>query len=317
MARFSGPLNRVGFVLVVFFLAGCSDLERFGYEQGLKFENWRAGLEERELSTPDGMVWFYLDSAPESGPGSTKPTLLLLHGFGADSSNWVRFAGNLVDEYRVIAPDIIGHGASTSNTSIDFHYKNQAERVGLFMDALGVQSYHVVGNSMGGGISVNLAVQRPDQVLTVALLNSAGITIDTRGYLELQKEGNNPLIVRQPENMFVTMDWASEDPPYMPDFFIRVMGEKKAANSAVAQKMWVDVKGDNNQQRVLEQLEQPVFILWGEEDRLLSLENIPVFQKLIPHAQLKTLDGIGHLPMVEAPRQSAAILSGFWKAKRG
>lgn len=304
--------------MVVFFsLAGCSDLQRFGYEQGLQFENWRAGLEARELTTSDGLVWFYLDSAPESTVDSAKPTLLLLHGFGADSSNWVRFAGKLVNEHRVIAPDIIGHGASTSNTSIDYHYKNQAERVALFMDTLGVQSYHVAGNSMGGAISVNLAVQRPDKVLSVALLNSAGITVETPGFLALQKDGNNPLIVREPEDMFVTMDWASEDPPYLPDFFIRVMGEKKAANSAVAQKMWLDVNGDNNQQLALQQLKQPVFILWGEEDRLLSLENVPEFQKLIPHAQVKTLDGIGHLPMVEAPSQSAAILSDFWQAKRG
>ncbi|HAB06480.1 MAG TPA: carboxylic ester hydrolase, partial [Alcanivorax sp.] len=72
-------------------LAGCESSQRWVYHQGMDFEKWRAGLEEHTVSTDDGLRWRVL----QSSDADQAPAVLLIHGFGADSRNWVRFANEL------------------------------------------------------------------------------------------------------------------------------------------------------------------------------------------------------------------------------
>lgn len=100
----------------------------------------------------------------------------------------------------------------------------------------------------------------------------------------------------------------------MPDFFIRVMGEKKAANAEVADKVWADLHTQESMQPLLPSMTTPTLILWGALDRLLGLDNAEIFDAELPDSELVVFDDIGHVPMAEAPGRSADVYREFWSS---
>ncbi|MCG8393238.1 MAG: alpha/beta fold hydrolase [Pseudomonadales bacterium] len=295
------------------FMSGCEGLAHWAYESGLSLEKSRAGLQDQTLTTADGIRWHLL----RSEAAAERPVVLLIHGFGADSSNWLRFANELEGDFHFVIPDLPGHGQTTRTTDLDYTMAEQASRLVMLMDALDIHQYHVAGNSMGGAITLALAQQAPDQVLSIGLVDSAGLTRQTREFKEiLATSDSNPLIPRSPEDFHTTLKWAMEDAPYMPDFFVDVMGEKKAANAAVADKIWLDLQDDPGMSLEasdrLGSITEPALVLWGREDRLLGVDNVAVFVERLPNARAVILDDIGHVPMAEAPRKSADAFRTFW-----
>ena len=296
-------------------LAGCESSQRWVYHQGMDFEKWRAGLEERTVATDDGLRWHVLQSKE---PGDA-PAVLLIHGFGADSRNWVRFANELEGDYRFVIPDLPGHGDTEPRTTdMDYGISEQAQRLFRLLDALQVDQVHVAGNSMGGAIAIEMARHQPRRLRSLGLVDSAGITLQTPKFLNaLEQSDSNPLIPRTAEDFHTTLDWASERSVGIPDFAITLMGEEKAANAEVAEKVWQDINLDPAMRLqgrgVLPEIETPTLILWGREDALLSVENVRVFQQELPNNRAVILEGVGHVPMAEAPEESADAFRAFWK----
>lgn len=293
-------------------LAGCDGLARWSYEMALDAEKARAGLEDDRVTTGDGLEWHYL----RSQAAADKPAVLLVHGFGADSSNWVRFANALEGEFRFIIPDLPGHGDTTATTDMNYNIALQAERLHRLMSELGIPRYHVAGNSMGGAIAIRMAEQQPVRLLSMGLIDAAGTGMVTDAFNQLLESGeSNPLIPRDAEDFFTTLDWAMEEPPYMPDFFIRVMGEKKAANAPVADKVWQDINepGDlDYSEDMLSGIQVPTLIVWGDQDKLLPVESADRFHEALPNSRKMILSGIGHVPMAEAPDKTAVFFRTFW-----
>lgn len=294
---------------IVLCLTGCDDMGRWAYQAGLDAEKSRAGLVERNLATPDGLEWYLLES--ESARG--KPVVMLIHGFGADSSNWVRFVNEMEGRYHFIVPDLPGHGESTRSLTLDYGVHAQAQRLLELADILDIKQFHVAGSSMGGAIGIAMALEAPERVLSLGLVNAAGVTLRSEAFTDLIGAGSNPLIPRKPEDMYVTLEWAMADPPWLPDFFVMQMGALKAANAAVADKVHTDVDGKMELRSRLSDIQVPTLVVWGDRDRLLSLENAAVFDDEIPNSRAVILNGIGHLPMAEAPDKTADALGGFWQ----
>lgn len=294
--------------------AGCDDMAHWAYDKAVSLEKARAGLNDNTVSTADGIEWHVLVSDHDAD----KTAVLLLHGFGADSSNWVRFANELEGDFYFVIPDLPGHGESTARTDMDYQMATQGKRLLALMDSMNIERFHVAGNSMGGAISLALADKAPQRVLSMGLIDSAGLTRQTPAFKAISEESEqNPLIPRNASDFHTTLDWAMEKPPYMPDFFINVMGEKKAAKASVADKVWQDLQTDpymslEDSDR-LATLNVPALLLWGSEDRLLGLDNVTAFEAQLPQTTTVILDGIGHVPMAEAPGQSAQALKAFWR----
>lgn len=291
-------------------LAGCDSLAKWAYETGLDAEQARAGLAEHQLTDAGGIDWFYLESEQ---PAADKPVVMLVHGFGADSSNWVRFANELEGDYHFIVPDLPGHGQTTRTLELDYSIDNQARRLLTLADALGVEQFHIAGSSMGGAISIAVSLQAPERVLSLGLVNAAGVTLMTPEFSALVEGGDNPLIPHKAEDMFTTMDWAMADAPWLPDFFVTQMGEIKAANAAVAEKVNADIRGKMELREQLPLVKAPTLIVWGELDRLLGVDNVAVFDEQIPNSRAVVLKGIGHLPMAETPTKTADAFRQFWQ----
>jgi len=295
-------------------LTGCDGLAKWAYESGLSLEKSRAGLTDQFVETSDGIQWHLLRSEGQQD----KPAVLLIHGFGADSSNWVRFVNELEGDFHFVVPDLPGHGETTRNTDLDYTMADQAERLIILMETLEIPSYHVAGNSMGGAITLALAQAAPEKVLSMGLVDAAGLTRQTEDFKAiLATSDSNPLIPRSPEQFHTTLKWAMEDAPYIPEFFIDIMGAKKAENAPVADKIWEDMDSDPGMSLEgtgkLADLNQPALVLWGREDRLLGVDNVEVFLEELPHSRAVILDGIGHVPMAEAPTKSADAFRVFWR----
>ena len=170
-----------GFIalLSVALLSACDNAAQWAYQNGLEFEISRAGLQEETITTDDGIQWHLLVSESST----SAPPVLLIHGFGADASNWVRFAGNLEEEFYFVVPDLPGHGDSTRDLGLDYTMKAQAKRLLTLMDTLQIEQFHVAGNSMGGAITLEMARQAPQRVLSMGLVDSAGLTRQTPEFI--------------------------------------------------------------------------------------------------------------------------------------
>lgn len=269
------------------------------FKAGIDMERWRAGLRESSLKVRN-LNFSYLD-------GGSGDNILLVHGFGANKDSWNRFARHLTDRFRVVAVDLPGHGQSTSNLETAYDIPSQANRLALFAAALGMKRYHVMGSSMGGAIAIYLSQRYSDRIITLGLMSSAGV-ISPRPSEFMQKldKGENPLLARSREEFDDMLAFVMVKPPYMPWFIKDVAYDQYTERRALNQKIFADIAtGEVIDIPFLAEIQVPVFILWGQQDRVLDVSSVAVFEKRIPNSEAVILENIGHAPMFEAPEISA------------
>jgi pimeloyl-ACP methyl ester carboxylesterase len=280
-------------------LAGCDTLGPPVTHAAYSVERWRADLQRKEVVLPDSTHIVYL----EGGQGEP---LVLLHGFGTDKDNFTRVARWLTPHYRVIAPDLVGFGESTHLQDADYHYAAQAERVHAFVQALGLKQVHLGGNSMGGALAMSYAAQHPQEVRSLWLLDTAGVADAPPSELVkiITSGGRNPLMVTQESDFPALVKFTMSDPPYLPGIVMDTLARERIANQALERKVFEQIATDSVSAAV-KGLPTPTLIVWGAEDRALSVGTVPVLQALLPHSQAIVMPGVGHAPMIERPKQSA------------
>jgi len=256
-----------------------------------------------------GETWYYLEGGPEDSE-----VLLLLHGFGGDKDNWTRFVRSLTENYRVIAPDLPGFGESAWHPEWDYSLFPQRSRVHEFTQALNLKQFHIAGNSMGGHLAALYTHRYPQQVLSLSLINNAGVTAPVKNdFQRLLAQEENPLIVETVEDFDVLLSFAAYKKPFIPwpvkDVFARRAVDHFESNRTIFESY----KGDRNAglEPLLEDIEQPVQIIWGEFDRILDVSSIDVMQPLLPHAEVIIMQDTGHIPMLERPAETAAYYLRF------
>ena len=246
--------------------------------------------------------------------GSGEP-LLLLHGFGADKSNWVRVARYLTPRFRVIAPDLPGFGESTWDSKAHYAVSDQADRVHAFAQALGFGPLHVGGNSMGGSIAGVYAARYRQEVKSVWLLAPGGVRSAKPSQLQERiGKGDNPLFVRDTEGFERLLDFAFVQRPLIPRPIERYLAERAIAHRAINEKIGEDLQ---HAPVVLENelagLPIPALIVWGDHDRLVDVSGAEVLKGVMPKAEVVILRDVGHVPMVERPDASARAFLHFQK----
>jgi pimeloyl-ACP methyl ester carboxylesterase len=101
-----------------------------------------------------------------------------------------------------------------------------------------------------------------------------------------------------------TFAYAMSDPPFIPRPMLDVMAQARIRNFALEERIFRQTAADSVEARVAG-IATPALIVWGEQDRALNPATAEVLHKLMPHSQVVMMQGVGHLPMVERPRQSA------------
>ncbi len=302
-----GRRSRLAALLFVVLLVGCSRNDV--YEWMIARERAEAGLELAEVEV-SGLSIAYLTNRVND----PRRTLVMIHGFGADKDNWVRLAAHLPDDYRMLIPDLVGHGDSSIGTPDGYTVEAQAQTLSEFMVAVDAGTVDMAGNSLGGGITAFFASRYPDQVRTIALFNPAGADRYPSELDQALADGNNPLVVREPGDFEELMDFVLEKRPFMPWPIKTVMEERAIARQNINDRIFSTVytsAQDYVLADILAAIEAPALVVWGKEDRVLNPANADVFVEGITDARKVMLEGVGHVPMLEVPKRSAELWQSF------
>ncbi len=237
--------------------------------------------------------------------GDSGPAVILIHGFGGDLGNWLFTQEPLAAHAQVYALDLPGHGQSTK-AIVDGAVAALASVVMGFMAAIGIERAHLAGHSLGGAVSLQLAMTAPARVLSVNLLAPAGLGSEINGgYLSGFINGESR------RDMKPILQQLVADPALITRQLIDDILKYKRTDG-VPEALHTIATGfvSGNQQTVnlrdkLATLSMPVQVIWGKQDKI-----IPVSQAsgLPANVQVHLLDGIGHLVQLEAATQVNALI---------
>jgi len=251
------------------------------------------------------------------------PDVLLIHGLGAAKSSFFDCAALLAAAgYRVHALDLPGFGGSSKPPTAPYSAPWFAESVLGVMDALGIASAHLVGNSMGGRIVLEMGLTAPERVRSIAALCPA-VAFVKRDFHPLVRllrpelgllphKLRRGMVERQLWSMFCDPD--ALDPSVadiVVDEFQRHYGSAGArvAFYASARNIYLDEPfGDGGFYPRLAGLKPPALFVWGTHDKLIPAGLRHHVAEALPRAEQIVLDGCGHVPQVERPEQTAGML---------
>ncbi|VFU17887.1 Lipase 3 [anaerobic digester metagenome] len=287
-------------------LCGCSGFQNSLFECSMSMEHRLSKLQEKSVQA-GGLTFSYLE---RSGPGET---IVLLHGFGADKDNWVRFVRHLPKEYRVIAIDLPGHGSTTQDPQATYTIDYLTQGFADAVQALNLDRFHLAGNSMGGFVSVLYSTGNPDHVLSLCLIDPAGAASPQPSDIQLAIDrGENPLVPKSREDFDTLMAYGFHDRPFIPWPINNVLADRYIERSAFNEKMWNDIHFHwKDVVPYLGSLQMRVFLIWGDKDRVLHVSSVSVYQRHIPQVETVILKDCGHVPMLELPKITAGHYTGF------
>ena len=254
------------------------------------------------------------------------PDLLLLHGLGATKSSFFDTAAALSRRYRVHALDFPGFGGSSKPALARYGATFFARAVLGVMDALEIERAHLVGNSMGGRVAIEVGLREPARVGGLGLLCPA-LAFVRRGYQPVVRMLRPELgllphslgrgrIEKQFWSMFADRDLV--DPSVADiaiDEFERIYRSAGArlAFLASARSIYLDRPfGRDGLFPRMAALEPPALFVWGSHDKLIPPGFGRHVERWLPHAEQILLDGCGHAPQIERPERTNGVLSRFF-----
>lgn len=311
----------------VFKRFGAAYLAKSAHVDTAVLQNWRApqslfgllrkgigllpGMRIRSAEI-DGQTIRYWDFGARRGN-----VVVLLHGFSANKENWINVVYLLGRSYRVLVPDIPGFGESSFNPSADYTIEKQSKRIASWFASLGAECAHWVGNSMGGAIAGVIAALEPQMVRTLTLMGAAGIAGEQLTAFEADlAEGVNGLIpVDQAGVARVFKLITGAGGGLQCAVLSRLIGKEQVVRAPLHQQLFREVMtpADVPSGYWACAVEAPTLIIWGDQDRVLHPCEAKVFQTLIPGSELVLFEGVGHVPMMEAPFRTARTLRAFWQ----
>jgi pimeloyl-ACP methyl ester carboxylesterase len=267
----------------------------------------KAGLTKKEIRIDDHTM-VYL----EGGKGET---ILLLHGYTANKDNWTNFAVYLTKDYHVVIPDIPGYGESSKLMDRPYDISHQISRLHEFTKALKLKRFHIAGNSMGGFFAGIYAVHYPDEIISVGLFNAAGVTsLEKSPVIKMMEKGENPLVLKDSHDLSRLMALAFVNPPRLPYPIKKVMVQTALANRKIYEKELKELNPDIlSLEKELPNIKAQTLILWGDQDKILDVSSVPVFEKGLKNHKSVIIKDCGHLPMLEKPQETATHYIDFIK----
>jgi 4,5:9,10-diseco-3-hydroxy-5,9,17-trioxoandrosta-1(10),2-diene-4-oate hydrolase len=240
-------------------------------------------------------------------------TVLMLHGGGPGASAWSNFGRNIpvfAKTFRTIAVDQPGFGLSDKPVDHPQYFTHAAEAVVGLLDKLGIEKAHLVGNSLGGGTAVRLALDHPDRAGRLVLMGPGGLSVNvfapdpTEGVKNLSRFSAPPgpskdkleafLRVMVYDQSLITDELVEER------FAAASTPESLAAMRAMGASF---MRPDSYEQGMLwrdaHRLRQRVLLIWGREDRVNPLDGALLALKVIPRAQLHVFGRCGHWAQLE------------------
>lgn len=250
----------------------------------------------------------------EAGAGDP---VVLIHGSGPGVTayaNWRLVLPALAENFRVLAPDMVGFGFSERPTNIEYGVQTWADQVVGLMDTLELPTAHLVGNSFGGAIALRIATQHPDRVGKLVLMGSMGVPFPITeglervwGYEPSFKNMRNVLDVFAYSRDLVNDELAevryrSSIQPGFQDSF--------AAMFPAPRQRWVEAMCTPEDD--IRRLPHRTLIVHGREDNVIPVQTSLRLMELIDHADLTVFSHCGHWSMIERTEDFNRNVSEFF-----
>jgi 4,5:9,10-diseco-3-hydroxy-5,9,17-trioxoandrosta-1(10),2-diene-4-oate hydrolase len=277
----------------------------------------------RSAKAGDITLTYYEAGPPApSGVGGDLP-LVMLHGGGPGASAWSNFGAALphfAGTFRTLLVDQPGFGGSDKPDVVGNYYRHSAGYVVRLLDELGIDRIHLLGNSLGGGTAVRLALEHPDRVGRLVLMGPGGLSLNlfhadpTEGVQRLMDFGANP--TREALRAFIST--MVVDQSLVTDELVEMRFADATAPGAqdamrqMGMSFWnPDTAEDGLLWREAHRLRHQTLLTWGREDRVNPLDGALVALKTIRKAQLHVFPNCGHWAQIEAAAEFADVCTAF------
>lgn len=253
----------------------------------------------------------------EKGAGSKH--IFLVHGFGAHSYTWRNIIDPLANAgYHVWSIDLIGSGLSDKPDHVPYGLELFLDQIHSFLIAKNIPNATFIGNSMGGGVSLGMALTYPNLINGLILIDALGYPINLPPYLSLSKSFGalgQPLMGRW------MIKWVLEYVMYNPS---KITEEQVDAylyphRMPGGDKSFIKLLQSFDNEQLIEMnrrypsIKVPMLIIWGEEDRLIPINYFHQFAKDFPDAKTVVIPHCGHIPQEECPEEVNKAILNFLK----
>ena len=281
--------------------------------------NWRetSWIDELKTVEIDGTPVNYVDVG---SPGLHDP-VVLVHGLGGQWQNWLENIPRLAQERRVLALDLPGHGLTPEPADGKISISGYGRCVDAFCEKLGLGKVDVVGNSMGGFVAAEVAIQFPQRVSRLVLVSAAGISsadalqqpvllfgrvaaaIATNTAARHRKLAARP-ITRHSSLLLVARHPRLLKPDLAYEGFFKGAG-KDGFDDALRACLDYDFRDR------LPDVKVPTLVVWGEKDSIIPVRDADEFERLIEDSRKVVMKDTGHIPMAERPQAFNDVLVEF------
>jgi pimeloyl-ACP methyl ester carboxylesterase len=264
----------------------------------------------------------YRIAGPE--PGGDQPVILLVHGMAGSSATWREVMPRLAQHATVIAPDLLGHGASAKPRH-DYSLGTFASSLRDLLVALDFERATFVGQSLGGGVTMQLAYQHPERCERLVLVGSGGLGSDVSWILRLltlpgaeyvmpllfpsfvRDAGNavsrrlRDLGIKAPQLEQEWRGYVSLTDPETRTAFVRTL------------RAVIDVTGQtvSAHDRLYLASDLPTLVIWGQRDHIIPVSHAHAAHEALPGSRLEIFENCGHFPHCEDPERFARVVLHF------
>jgi pimeloyl-ACP methyl ester carboxylesterase len=269
--------------------------------------------------------WTIVNDTPvnviELGEG---PPLVFVHGLSGSWPNWLEQLPVFGASHRVIALDLPGFGQSPMPAE-PITISGYARTLDALLEELGVSAAAVVGNSMGGFVSAELAINFPERVERLILVSAAGLSTygDPRGLRALGRvrrverlvavyagwvAAHSDTVAQRPGLRNAALGLVAAHPSRLPAPLAAEL-IRGAGKPGFVQGLAANLEYDFSDR--LAEIVCPTLIVWGDRDRVITVRDAERFAELIPGARKVVFEDTGHVAMMERPAEFNALLAEF------
>jgi len=265
-------------------------------------------LEPRTIDA-GGIETSYLEA------GAGEP-VVMLHGSGPGVSalaNWQHNIGTLSQRFRVLAPDIVGFGATQRRDDVVYSLRTWTDHIWAFLDAHGIEKTAIVGNSLGGRIALQMATDRPDRITKMVLMGAPGVGMAlTDGLAALRAYEPSHDAMRD-----LLRNYFAVDPAMITDELVAIRYEASIADGAYEayRAMFFDPRHTGSELGITEDevraIATPALLVHGREDRVVPMQVSVTMLGLLPNADLHVFSACGHWTQIERADEFSALVADY------
>jgi 2-hydroxymuconate-semialdehyde hydrolase/2-hydroxy-6-oxo-octa-2,4-dienoate hydrolase len=265
-------------------------------------------LEPRTIDA-GGVQTSYLEA------GAGEP-VVMLHGSGPGVSamaNWQHNIGTLSQRFRVLAPDIVGFGATQRPDDVVYSLRTWTDQVWAFLDAHGIEKTAIVGNSLGGRIALQMATDCPDRITKMVLMGAPGVGMTlTVGLAALRAYEPSHDAMRD-----LLRNYFAVDPAMITDELVAIRYEASIADGAYEayRAMFLDPRHAGSELGITEDevraIATPTLLVHGREDKVVPVQVSVTMLGLLPNADLHVFSSCGHWTQIERADEFSALVSDY------